>query len=423
MSTFTPRIDEYWLNIISIGGSGGVTGGFSRNVAVHDIPFSRRNLIQDNGSSTKTYTFTVAFQDAPPIAPGQELENRFLPTFLSHLGFIQLLNSGNSLIFQHPEEGVVDVKVESVSERYTSVVNYVEIDITLYRELDEVAARDVKYPVDENAASFRESTKANESKLQQIAKTLSPIAFQSQVAQYTNKLNSLLSDVNSVSNSIINSINYVEGTIGDTLLAVNQTVDRMVQAQKDLVLSPATFINNLVTQSRSLAANFLDAGGIATTESILTLTMATSRIAVEIAETYVDDDVNGEKLLKNVGIQTFDNKGFYLGTPELIAVMTINELESTVSEFRKLVDDVIQLDRNNRDLLNQARTLQTYVDENKLDREKVITVSVGNEISIYALLNRFRLSYQEADKNLSLNPQIRNPNFMTGDVRLIVPNV
>jgi len=421
MSTFTPRIEEFWINIISSGDSGGVSSSKARTLAVHDIPFSRRNKIQDTGSSTKSYSMTVVFQDNPPIAPGQDTENRTLPTFPSRLPFIQLLDSGNSLIFQHPEEGILDVKVGDFSERYTSVVNYVEIDITLLREIDEIASRDIKYIVDDNSSSFRESTKVNESKLNQIAKSISPLAFQSQIAQYTNKLNSLLSDVDSLSNSIINTINYVEGTIGDTLLAVNQTVDRMVQSQKDLILSPAEFINNLITNSRALSANFLAAGGLATLESTLTLTMATARIAVEIAEAYIEDDINQEKLLKNVGIKTFDNKGTFLGTPELIITMTVNEIESTVEAFRQLVDDVIQLDRNNRDLLNQARVLQSYTDENKLNREKIITVNV-NKINIFDLMNQYRLSYQEVNKNMDLNPQVRNPNFMQGDIRLVVPN-
>lgn len=423
MSTFTARINDFWINIVSSGDSGGVSSSKERSLAIHDKPFSTQNLIQDTGSTTKSYNFTVVFQDNPPIAPGQDLENRILPTYESRLPFLQMLDSGNSLIFVHPEEGLLDVKVGSVTEQTTSIINYLPITITVFRELDEIAARDVDYPIEENANSFRESTKNNESKIQTLANTINDLQFKSQVAQFTNGLNSLFSDVDSLSNSIINTINYVEGTVGDLMLSINQSVDRMVQAQKDLETSPAVFIQNLITQSRAMSATFLEAGFITTFESTLTLAMATSRIAFDIAETYIEDDKNQEKALKNIGLPAFDNRGTFLGTPEQIVVMSINELEETVEGFRQLADDVIQLDRQNQEIKDQARVLQTYVDNNKLDREKIITIST-NDINLFDLLNRNGLSYLEADQNFTLNPQIRNPNFMTGDdIRLRVPNV
>ena len=101
--------------------------------------------------------------------------------------------------------------------------------------------------------------------------------------------------------------------------------------------------------------------------------------------------------------------------------MTINELESTLETFRQLADDVIQLDRDNREIQTAAALLQTYIDAQKLDREKIITVEVNN-VGIFDLLNRFNLSYQLADRIAALNPQIRNPNFMTGSIRLVVPS-
>jgi prophage DNA circulation protein len=420
MSKFTPRIDEFWINIIDSG----VTNTKERSVVTHDIPFGRRNLVQDTGAVTNTYSFTVAFHDNPPLAPGQDLENRALPTYETRLPFLELLNSGKSLIFQHPSEGIVDVRVQSISENETSTINYMEISLELVKEVDEISSRDVKYPIEENASSFRASTAVGETKvsaLRKAASVINSVQIEGRLNQYTDKLNSLFSDVDSLSNSIINTINYAEGTAGDLLLTLNNTVDRMIQAQKDVLGTPATFINNMITQTRALASNFLELGQIPTFEFILTLGMSTSRIAVEIAETYVNDDKNQEKVLKNVGVATYDNKGNYIGTPEVIDVMTINELESTVSSYRQLADDVIQLDRDNRDIQDEARVLQTFVDENKLGREQIITVSV-NAISIYALLNKFNLSYQEADRIFTLNPQIRNPNFMTGDIRLVVPS-
>lgn len=421
MSTFTPRIEEFWLNIISEGDSGGVTSSKSRNVAIHDIPFSRRNLLQDTGSGTKEYNLTVVFQDGLTIAPGQDLENRILPTFASRLPFLQLLDSGNSLIFQHPEEGILDVRVSEVTENTTSMPNYMSIDITLLREVDEISARDVTYIIEENAASFRQSTVLNESKITQISRTINDLQFKSQLAQFSNELNSFFSDIDSLPNSIINTINYVEGTVGDLLLTINQSVDRMIQAQRALTTGPATFINNMITQIRAMSTSLLDAALQPTFESTFVLILGTSRIAFDLAEAYIEDDKNQEKAEKNVGIETFDNKGNFLGTPEVITVMTINELESTLETYRQLADDVIQLDRDNREIQTAAALLQTYIDAQKLDREKIITVEVNN-VGIFDLLNRFNLSYQLADRIKALNPQIRNPNFMTGSIRLVVPS-
>ena len=149
--------------------------------------------------------------------------------------------------------------------------------------------------------------------------------------------------------------------------------------------------------------------------------MSASRSSVEAAESYYSDDANREKF-KNLETQnTFDYNGKYIGGEEIPELMTLFELENTLGNVRQLIDDAVQIDRlNTEDIRTQASELQSFVDEIKLEREKIIEIEQPVETSIFVITNEKNGNYQIAERDLKLNPEIQNPNFVKGTINVLV---
>jgi len=233
-------------------------------------------------------------------------------------------------------------------------------------------------------------------------------------------MNSFFNNVTSPVDSIINTVDYVEDLAGDVVFSVNGAVDRMVTTLLTTSETPSAFINNAINNARFIRNTLTEASGAATLESIAFNSLSAVRIGYEAALKYIEDNEERQKFLKNIGKRTFDNNGRFLGTIETIRVMTINELEQTSQDLRAYIDEAVQNDRTNSQLRKTAKDIQQYVDEVKIQREQIITVTT-NRTSLYALMQKYGISYQRIDENLALNPDVQNPNFIEGDIRLLVP--
>jgi hypothetical protein len=100
--------------------------------------------------------------------------------------------------------------------------------------------------------------------------------------------------------------------------------------------------------------------------------------------------------------------------------MTLTELEFSLYEVRKLINEAILLDRDNRPLQEQSRKLQDYISRIKLDRDRIETKSYPLQ-SMHQVTMDNGLTYNAAERILKLNPDILNPNFTIGDVKVLVP--
>ena len=414
---YIPRINNFLLNILA---EPGISTPRENEISVHEIPFSNRNILTPTGYRTQEIPFTCVFQVNPPTSEGQQSVAGVLPTYNNHFAFLQLLESNVLLEFVHPTYGSMDGYVKYFETIRRDEIDYVEIDITFLREESELVTS-FEFSVDENTADqFRQGSISAMANVGSAIQDNNSSSFRGRLNRYINDLNSFFNNITSPVDSIINTVDYVEDLSGDVVSAINGAVDRMVTSLLTTSEDPSSFINNAITNARLLRSDFEEASGAATLESIIFNNLSAARIGYEAALQYIDDNAEREKFLKNIGKRTFDNNGRYLGTVETISVMSINALEQTSQDLRLYIDEAIQNDRDNNSIALIAREIQQYVDEVKIQRDKIITVTT-DLTSLYALMHKYRISYQRIDENLALNPDVENPNFIEGDIRLLVP--
>jgi len=94
-------------------------------------------------------------------------------------------------------------------------------------------------------------------------------------------------------------------------------------------------------------------------------------------------------------------------------------LDDTLYEVKKLIDDAVQLDREKFDLRSQGAGLQKYIDQIKLDRERIVTQEETPLQSMHQVAATNGLSYHRVDQLLKLNPQIKNPTFTSGAIKVL----
>ena len=414
---YIPRINTFLLNILA---DPGISTPRENEISIHEIPFSNRNVLTPTGYRTQSIPFTCVFQANPPLTPGQNATSGVFPTYDNHFAFIQLLESNTRLEFVHPTYGSMDGYVSSYDVLRRDEQEYVEIDIIFLKEESELVTS-FEFPVDDSTADqFRQNTvNAQESTAAAIQDNDNG-SFRGRLNRFKNDMNSFFNNVTSPVDSIINTVDYVEDLAGDVVFSVNGAVDLMVTTLLTTSETPSAFINNAINNARFIRNTLTEASGAATLESIAFNSLSAVRIGYEAALKYIEDNEERQKFLKNIGKRTFDNNGRFLGTIETIRVMTINELEQTSQDLRAYIDEAVQNDRTNSQLRKTAKDIQQYVDEVKIQREQIITVTT-NRTSLYALMQKYGISYQRIDENLALNPDVQNPNFIEGDIRLLVP--
>lgn len=78
------------------------------------------------------------------------------------------------------------------------------------------------------------------------------------------------------------------------------------------------------------------------------------------------------------------------------------------------------IDRNNRSLQEQARKLQDYVNEIKLNRDRIEAREYSLR-TMHEITRDVGLTYHAAERILGLNPQIHNPTFTNGEINVLMP--
>jgi hypothetical protein len=118
----------------------------------------------------------------------------------------------------------------------------------------------------------------------------------------------------------------------------------------------------------------------------------------------------------NANTKSFDLFGNRLSIPIFQPFMTLNDLNSLLFNTRTYVQQAIVLDRGNVDLADMVNTFTVYVNQIKIKRYKLKTISV-NEMPLHVLCNRVGLPYNAADDVMQLN-DIPTPDFCVGDVQI-----
>lgn len=405
---YIAQILGYYLDMVD------VTDTFEKSLVVHEYINSPRNIIEDLGAKTRRIAVECVFQDNLTITPGWNTEYGIFPTYDAHINFLEEINlRSDSFNFTHPKYGEISGKIENITTYHDDTINYASINFDFLQEIIEYEPKFVQYIVPQEGKGFRETSEKTKSVIEQSEKDdPDTVRWTAEATTYRNELNTYLADIENNVQSLIYQIDYGTSVPGLMLQDVNEAIDRIVEFYVTSRSAPASFINNIIFGVRQLKGNFT---GI---ESRIVHVMGASMAAYETG-VILDEDEQKRRNIDSKSIQeTFDIAGNYKPGEAYDSTLTVNELEDMLFEVRTFIDEAIQLDRDNRALQQQARYLQEYVNQIKLDRERIVTVSVSEQ-SLFNILNNYDMNYQLADKILRMN-EIKNPNFVNGNVEIII---
>jgi len=417
-----------------------VDDGFEKSLVRHEFPFRPGALLEDMGFKARTVSFKAYFIDE---------------TYDAHIELLnKLLTSKTDRVFYHPAYGELIGDVEKVSCRHDDSERTAVLDITFVEGLIEKfgkAETDKASITDAVSAQAKIAATARYSKLKDMMGRISTVygkAKQYQT-QITNKLTeaagrfeNLMTEVSNPDTSFTSFLNFASGLPGRFTLAVAQAVERYSVAYTTLKSAPATFLRKLDEAGRELAAAFEgfgagSAGGAAAGDivyAILKMSFA-EQVALSAAEVYTSDQELRDASAAAEKTSVIDGAGQFVLTQDEATttddgnatptdIMTVNELEETLALSRTALQAAVDAARvggfNPQPYKNMAGILTAYVDGIKLQRERIVQVTVDVPTPLHLICLRYGLPHAAAPRILAIN-KIPNPNEVCGTINIYTP--
>ncbi len=401
-----------------------IEDSFEKAIAKYEYPYRDGADLEDMGQKAHVIKIRCYF---------------FNETYLDHIELINLLEENKPAELIHPKYGLIKGSIESMIVRHDERELTAEVDITFVENLRGYTEPEAYYDVQEATEEAYQqgqdelmdeyandvidalgieaydilgkeldSTKGVLEQFNNIS--LKARDYIKQVDTYVRTLEGTLTEIANPANSLIATINYGVNLPGRVIGAIARTIERYAILYDSLRTAPTRFLSSLKTGLLVLEHS---------TDKFSKHTKIASaqRHALETAYFYKSDEAIRVKV-KRAGLQrSFDVLGAYIKPGNPGQVMTINELELTLGDVRTSLQESIDVSRQMESLKTMALTLLTTVNTIKLEREKIITVSVDNELPLHILCLQYGLPYNDAERIMSIN-NIKNPNFTRGEINI-----
>jgi hypothetical protein len=237
----------------------------------------------------------------------------------------------------------------------------------------------------------------------------------------------LLSSVTIPIDSMTAVIQYPSTLPGRIVGGMSRVCARYAASFSALASAPRQCLTNLTSSLSGASRQFAD--GIFPMIKHFLLA-ASQALTLQTGILYAKDDALRAVMKQRETTKAFDAAGHYLNPPAAPVVMTVNDLEATLSLVRKFVQDstsietspgrYVDIARGMTQLKAMASALVRHVSTIKLEREKLVVKQYPLAMPMHLICLREGLPYQYADRIMSLNPSIPNPSFARGDVSIYV---
>jgi prophage DNA circulation protein len=366
--------------------------------------------------------------------------------YSNHYDFLNRVT--NSTITEHelvhPKYGRILGYISDVTVSHDDTQDYVAIDITFvqknlqnYALISDSATIDVasqqRVIALSNGQLAEINTELNElgagdliGKIvdpnQTLAKQLINISQKSrdlvkEIDTFVSAMDSFMADVEAPFNSIDASINYVSDVPSRIIGSINNVCNRISQTLSSVSNLPAQIINNFNYNIESLYNTIT--GKNASFFQVHFRAITAGRITQESCGLMVADEGQAALLQGQESRATFDIAGNRVGVIVPKPVMTVADVETVAYVARDSIQTALELDHSLIDLEYLADDLISYVNKTKINRLLVKTVKV-NSTPLHLLCLQVGLNYNAAERVRKLNPQIKNPTFCEGDVKVYV---
>ena len=218
------------------------------------------------------------------------------------------------------------------------------------------------------------------------------------------------------SSSYINTIDFGTGLPGRLVAAMARVCERLCQGGITLADSPKSWLTNLDAAYSGFRALFANDLFPAADQMLHSQTV---RYSLETAYQYKIDNDNALALRQIETEHPFDIMGRRVNTETAPGIMTINDLDETLYTARSLLQQCIDINRSSAWTFKRiAEALFIQVQETRLQRMRIIAVSVETVMPLHLICVKNGLPISMADRILSINPRIKNPNAVSGEVSL-----
>ena len=464
MKLYTATLDSWKLAILDI------TDSLSHSLVQHEYLNTDGADIQSVGAKARTIRFKAYFfgEDysleqvqlvgghtvnsgevwtggLPSSVGADEMDSSLYPnpTYISHFDFINFLSTnmqGTSHKLCHPKYGLVRGYVSSYSVMHDDTQDYCTVDIDFIE--DEIRNRkilpstgdisvtaDIVTGINGTLASSADSIKAagNASVLgisvngaisltNQIGKYLSTATrtFITEVDKNISAMNGICRNIEDVADTVENTVKYTSDIPSALIGSMNRACNRIFASLGSVTLFPVKFWNSALSALHGANDSLTGTYKSFFSQQFMSVSsLALVGKAVEI----MSSDREGPKIFK---LQTFDINGNRIAVPASVPpVLSSNDIESMLYQLQIYVQSSLVLNREQPSLRLATARFVNWANYTKLSRLTVKTLTVGN-MPLHMLLCRLGQNYGMADVVMGLNPKIRNPAFVEGEVKVYV---
>ncbi len=408
--------------------------GFEKDIVEYEYPFVSGADLDDMGGKARVITVKAYFIG----------EN-----YSAHASFLDWLKQSNSKRhFIHPKYGLLTGDIKKVFVRHDDQKDAVSLDITFIENAARTAVPASKVAVVDATTDAAIAGSENRrawlaEQLNAAQKTYSSVkqqvtAFQNKIIAATATFEATLSAVSNPATSFTSLLNWASSVPADMVLACAQAVERYAVAYETLKSTPAAFVSKLSAAFTALEDSFADfnSGSAAATAAgaavqvLLTLSCAEA-LAMATADVFSQEQDIRDSLSASSATSSVDSNGNFVPRLEstddsdstvVSALMTEVDLEATLALARAYLQKAITAARaaglDSQTYKDMALALETHVNTIKLQREMVKTVDLDQPMPLHLICLRYGLPYNAAERLLSMNPTLSNPNQASGEVNI-----
>ena len=369
--------------------------GFSKAISKREIPYVDGAETDDLGLKARTCKIRCYFLG----------EN-----YSRHLDLITLLQERGVLEFIHPVYGLLKVRIEDLVLRHDDS-DSAEVDLNLVEDSRPQAQvsswHDVQAAAEEQfEASVAEQKESVLAKIKALA-SAGEASAESAIAGFEG----ILSDVTNPANTLTAVIDYGTDLPGRFVQAAAQATERYAVAYQALKDAPELFVQKLAASITELRA----AAGMFSAQADSALA---ARLALEAGGVFSTDEA-GRGQAGQSEQPGFDYEGRRTSVPNYDALNS-RQIEAILSTINTSINQALAGDRGNLALKQLAADLGAAALRLKQTAANVITVRVSHPTPLHLLCLRYNLPYSAAENLLALNPGIKDPNRITGEVLIYV---
>ena len=415
---------------------------FSKAIAKYEMPYSDQALLEDMGQNARKIRIRCYFYN---------------DTYEKHHDLLFLLYGEDSFELQHPEYGLLQGSVESVTVRHDDREQTAEIDFNFIEgttDIEPTILEDVesgvedlyKSAIEESQDNFTEKVKSalGSEASGIIDKVLDPAldiyeqftdisltarAYVKKVDTAVRTFESTLSGITTPANRLISTIDFATNLPGRVIGSIAHVAHRYSQLYETIIDAPDRFIQSFKDGLADLEAavfpNHSNASYTADSSDADTHTwqtyksLAASEASLQAGYAFSTDEENRQANKRQESVKSFDASGNYIKTETAVPVMNVREIEITLDIIREMTQEAIDNTRQNESLKQMALMLLKHVSAIKLEREKIVAIELDNEMPMHLVCLKYGLPYQAAPRILAIN-NIPKPNFTAGTIDIYV---